>query len=215
MMAWQEALQAMPLVAILRGLEPDHCEEVAAALVDAGFRIIEVPLNSPEPFETIARLAGRFGARALIGAGTVLTPDDTNAVAAAGGRLVVMPNCDPAVIRAAKAAGCAAVPGIMTPSEAFAALNAGADALKLFPAEVLPPKMVKALRAVLPAETQMLAVGGITPETMAGYWQAGARGFGLGSALFKPGKTVAAIATDASRFVATMTGLMADAGTQS
>lgn len=198
---WQQALDHMPLVAILRGLEPERCDAVVGALIDAGFCIIEVPLNSPQPLKTISLLADRFGDTALIGAGTVLTPDEANAVSEAGGRLVVMPNCDPAVIRAAKTAGCAAVPGVMTPSEAFAALAAGADALKLFPAEALPPKVVKALRAVLPPDTQVLPVGGITPDAMADYWAAGASGFGLGSALFKPDRPVADIAAAARRFV--------------
>lgn len=206
-MTWRAALNHMPLVAILRGLQPERCEEVAEALIAAGFRIIEVPLNSPRPFETIALLAERCGDRALIGAGTVLSPDQADAVAAAGGRLVVMPNCDPAVIRAAKAAGCVAVPGVMTPSEAFAALAAGADALKLFPAEALPPNVVKALRAILPPETQVLPVGGITPEVMAGYWAAGASGFGLGSALFHPDRPTCDIAAAARRFVDAMTRL--------
>jgi 2-dehydro-3-deoxyphosphogalactonate aldolase len=204
---WQEALDRMPLVAILRGLEPNRSENVCTVLIEAGFRIIEVPLNSPQPLQTISRLADRFGDEVLIGAGTVLTTREANDVAAAGGRLVVMPNCDPAVIRAAKDAGCAAVPGVMTPSEAFAALAAGADALKLFPAEILPPKVVKALRAVLPPDTDVLPVGGVTPEAMADYWAAGASGFGLGSALFKPDRPVAEIAAAADRFIAAVNRL--------
>jgi 2-dehydro-3-deoxyphosphogalactonate aldolase len=198
----------MPLIAILRGLDPGHGEGVAAALVDAGFRIIEVPLNSPRPLETIAALADTFGTRALIGAGTVLTPDAAREVAQAGGRLVVMPHSDQAVIRAAKDAGCAVIPGVMTPNEAFAALASGADALKLFPAEAIPPKVVKALRAVLPEDAALLPVGGITPETMGDYWAAGASGFGLGSALFTPDKAVPAVGRDARRFVEAMRRLL-------
>ena len=196
------AMQALPLVAILRGLRPDEALAVGEVLVDAGFRIIEVPLNSPEPFDSIGRLAERFGQTCVIGAGTVLDPAAVARLEAAGGQLVVMPHADPAVIKAAKAMGLACVPGVATPTEAFAALAAGADALKLFPAENLPPVTVKAMLAVLPKGTRLLPVGGIAPETMADYVAAGTAGFGLGSALYKPGMTPAAVAERAAAFVA-------------
>ena len=194
-------LQPLPLVAILRGLQPEEAPAIGAALVGAGFRILEVPLNSPRPLDSIARLAEAFGARCLVGAGTVLAAEDVEAVAAAGGRLVVMPHSDAAVIRAARAAGLHCAPGVATPSEAFAALRAGADALKLFPAEQLPPPVLKAWRSVLPAGTPLLPVGGITPERMAAYRAAGAAGFGIGSARYAPGTDAAEVATRAAAFV--------------
>lgn len=190
------------LVAILRGVAPDAVLGIAEVLIDAGFKIIEVPLNSPQPIDSIGRLSARFGAQALIGAGTVTTADDVTAVAAAGGRLIVMPHSDLAVIAAAKRAGLFVVPGIATPTEAFAALAAGADGLKLFPAEALPAAVLKAMRAVLPPQTMAFPVGGITPTSMAEYRQAGAAGFGLGSALYKPGDGPAAVAAKAAAFVA-------------
>lgn len=190
------------LVAILRGVAPDAVLGIAEVLIDAGFKIIEVPLNSPQPIDSISRLSARFGAQALIGAGTVTTADDVTAVAAAGGRLIVMPHSDLAVIAAAKRAGLFVVPGIATPTEAFAALTAGADGLKLFPAEALPAAVLKAMRAVLPPQTMVFPVGGITPTSMAEYRQAGAAGFGLGSALYKPGDGPAAVAAKAAAFVA-------------
>ncbi|MFG1462780.1 2-dehydro-3-deoxy-6-phosphogalactonate aldolase [Xanthobacter sp. DSM 24535] len=196
-----QAMARCPLVAILRGLKPDEAEDVGAALVAAGITIIEVPLNSPDPLRSIALLAERFGDSALIGAGTVMTPAAVTDVARAGGRLIVMPHSDPEVIRAAKAAGLACTPGVATPTEAFAALKAGADALKLFPAEGLPPQVLKAWRAVMPGVT-LLPVGGIDATNMAAYRAAGADGFGLGSALYKPGKAVDAIAADAAALVA-------------
>jgi 2-dehydro-3-deoxyphosphogalactonate aldolase len=197
-----EAVMAeLPLVAILRGIRPDEAVAVGETLVDAGFRIIEVPLNSPEPFKSIEALAGRFGETCLIGAGTVLEPAAVARLEAAGGELVVMPHVDPDVIKAAKAMGLACVPGVATPTEAFAALAAGADALKLFPAEALPPAVVKALLAVLPQGTATLPVGGIEPATMAGYVAAGAKGFGLGSALYKPGLTPGEVGQRAAAFV--------------
>lgn len=203
-----DRLREMPLVAILRGVAPAEAVGVAAALIEAGIAIIEVPLNSPQPLASIGRIVEAFGDDALIGAGTVLDPAAVERVADAGGRLIVAPNCDARVIRAARAAGLAAMPGVMTPTEAFVALDCGADALKLFPSEVLPPAMVKALTAVLPKDTRLLAVGGIMPDNMAPYWAAGAAGFGVGSALFRPGKPIAEIASDARRFVAAMRELM-------
>lgn len=196
------AFAALPLVAILRGLRPEDAEVVGGVLVEAGFRLIEVPLNSPDPFTSIEHLAHRFGATAVIGAGTVLDPAAVNRLADAGGELVVMPHADTRVIEAAKSLGLACVPGIATPTEAFAALAAGANALKLFPAEILPPRAVKALLAVLPRGTRLLPVGGIEPATMAAYVAAGAAGFGLGSALFKAGLEPAEIGARARAFVA-------------
>lgn len=193
-----------PLIAILRGLPPEHAEDVGAALIDAGLRIIEVPLNSPDPLVSIARLAARFGGEALIGAGTVLDPADVARIAEAGGGLIVAPNTDVWVIRAAKAAGLASAPGCFTPTEAFAALEAGADALKLFPAEAASPAVVKALRAVLPRDVPLIVVGGITPAGMAAYRAAGANGFGLGSALYSPGMTAAEVGQRARAFVAAL-----------
>lgn len=192
------------LVAILRGIRPDEAVAVGTALVDAGFSIIEVPLNSPEPLRSIAALARSFPETALVGAGTVTTAGDVAAIGDAGGRLVVSPHCDPAVIRAAKAGGLWCVPGAFTPTDAFAALAAGADAVKLFPCEALPPAAVKALRAVLPPGTRLLPVGGIGLSNMDDYRAAGAAGFGLGSALYKPGDGAAVVAERARAFIAAL-----------
>jgi len=192
----------LPLVAILRGVRPEEVEGIGEALFGAGFRIIEVPLNSPEPERSIARLARRFAGRALIGAGTVLSPAAVRSAVAAGAGLIVMPHADAAVIAAAKASGAICLPGIATPTEAFAALAAGADALKLFPAETLPPPALKAMLAVLPKGTSVLPVGGIVPASLAPYRAAGAAGFGLGSALYKPGDAAAAATARATEFVA-------------
>jgi 2-dehydro-3-deoxyphosphogalactonate aldolase len=180
-------LTPLPLVAVLRGISPPEVDGVADALHDAGFRILEVTLNSPRPFESLRALAARVGARALVGAGTVIDPADVARVKEAGGRLVVMPHADVAVIREAKRQGLACIPGVATPTEAFAALAAGADALKMFPAEALPPAALKAWRAVLPRGTRVFAVGGMRPDNLAPYWDAGADGFGTGSNLYKPG----------------------------
>lgn len=190
-------LDKMPLVAVLRGITPEQAVDVGQVLVGAGFTIIEVPLNSPDALESIRLLSAAFSDRALTGAGTVLSVKDAEDIAAVGGNLIVMPHSDPEVIRAAKNLGCIVMPGVMTPTEAFAALNNGADALKLFPAEVISPAALKAMRAVLPRETVLLPVGGINPDNMADYWASGASGFGLGSNLFKPGKPLQAIEKDA------------------
>ncbi len=196
------SFSACPLVAILRGLTPAEAEPVGDALVDAGFTLIEVPLNSPDPYDSIARLVAHVGDRAMIGAGTVLTTDQVARVQAAGGTLIVSPNTDTAVIAASAAAGMVSLPGYYTASEGFAALGAGAHALKLFPADGAPPALLKAQRAVLPKEVKVLAVGGITPENLGIWRDAGADGFGLGSNLYRPGKAAADVARDAAAFVA-------------
>jgi 2-dehydro-3-deoxyphosphogalactonate aldolase len=193
-----------PLVAILRGMTPDEAEPVGEALVEAGFRLIEVPLNSPQPLESIARLAARFGEVATIGAGTVTTVTQVAEVQDAGGTLIVSPHTDPTVIGATAAAGMVSLPGFLTPSEAFAALGAGARTLKLFPAEAATPAVLKAQRAVLPRDVPILPVGGIDPEKMAPWLAAGADGFGLGSALYRPGFTAAEVSERAQRFVAAL-----------
>ena len=190
-----------PLVAIIRGVTPDTVEEIGEALVSAGIAIIEVPLNSPDPLTSIRRLSARMGDRALIGAGTVLTTDDVRDVAQAGGRLVVSPNTNTDVIRATVAAGMISAPGYFTPSEAFAAIEAGATALKLFPAEAATPAVVKAQRAVLPKDVPLLIVGGVSPETMSPWTAAGADGFGLGSGLFVPGRSSAEVGARARAYV--------------
>lgn len=197
----RDHLAELPLVAILRGITPDDAVPVGLALAEAGFRIVEVPLNSPQPLRSIERLARELGTRCLVGAGTVLREEQVAQVAQAGGRLIVMPHSDAQVIRAAKAKGLLCAPGIATPSEGFAALAAGADALKLFPAELLTPPVLKALRAVFPADTLFVPVGGITRLNMAAYVAAGASGFGLGSALYRPGATAVEVAANARAFV--------------
>lgn len=178
-----------PLIAILRGITPDEAVPVAEVLIDAGIDRIEVPLNSPHPLQSIEKMAEAFGAHALIGAGTVLTATSVREVADAGGRLIVSPNCDPDVIRASVAAGLQSWPGVLTPSECFAALKNGATGLKVFPAFQMGTEGLKAIRAVLPAETQIFMVGGVGPDTFADWRQAGANGFGLGSNLYRPGST--------------------------
>jgi 2-dehydro-3-deoxyphosphogalactonate aldolase len=213
MNALHEHLAGLPLVAILRGVEPDAAVALGEALLAAGFRAIEVPLNSPQPMQSIRALAAALGERALIGAGTVLDTADVERIAAAGGRLIVMPHADHAVIRAAKAQGLLCVPGVATPTEALGALAAGADALKLFPAETLPPGVVRAWRAVLPGEVWLLPVGGITPPGMAAYLAAGANGFGLGSALYQPGLSAAAVGARAENFAAAYREATARGGT--
>jgi 2-dehydro-3-deoxyphosphogalactonate aldolase len=194
------AMRRLPLVAILRGLTPADAPSIGAALDGAGFSLIEVPLNSPQPLASIATLAAQLP-NALVGAGTVLTTAQVEEVHRAGGQLIVSPNFNADVIRAAVRLGMVCLPGVMTPTEAFAALAAGASGIKLFPAELVPPAGVKALRAVLSADTLVLPVGGITPEAIAPYRAAGANGFGLGSALYKPGDDAATVATAAHRYV--------------
>ncbi|MDQ7987797.1 2-dehydro-3-deoxy-6-phosphogalactonate aldolase [Pseudomonas sp. G34] len=194
-------LQQLPLIAILRGVTPQEIVPVGRALYEAGFRAIEIPLNSPEPLHSISLLAAELGDRALIGAGTVLSVQQVEEVAQAGGRLIVSPNCNAQVIQASRKLGVFSAPGVATPSEGFAALEAGAHVLKLFPAEQFSPQIVKAWRAVFARDIALLPVGGITPTNMAPYMDAGASGFGLGSALYKPGMGAAEVARNAAAFV--------------
>ena len=191
---------SLPLIAILRGVRPDEVVEIGRGLSAAGFRLIEVPLNSPDPIESIRRLASDLGDRATVGGGTVLSADGVSEIAGAGGSLVVSPNLNPAVIAATRAAGMLSGPGVATPTEAFAAIEAGADFLKLFPAEQLSPAVLKAWRAVLPAGIPLVPVGGITPESLPPWQAAGATGFGLGSALYRPGMKAEEVRRVASAF---------------
>jgi 2-dehydro-3-deoxyphosphogalactonate aldolase len=191
-----------PLVAIIRGVTPDEAVDVAEAIFAAGLRIIEVPLNSPDPIASIERLSARFGERALIGAGTVLLPEDVARVAGAGGRLIVSPNTHVPVIEATVAAGMVSSPGYFTPSEAFDALRAGAHVLKFFPAEAATPAVVKGQRAVLPRDVPLLVVGGVTPESLALWLAAGADGFGLGSGVYRPGQDAETVGRQAAAYVA-------------
>lgn len=193
-------LKRWPLVAILRGIKPAEAVDVGAVLVETGFCIVEVPLNSPEPFASIIRLSKRFGDKVLVGAGTVTEWEQVPKVADAGGRIIVMPHADERVVEAARRRNLYVVPGFATATEGFRMIEAGADGIKLFPAEANPPKVLKALRAVLPREVPVLPVGGITPNNMNEYWEAGADGFGLGSALYKPGDAAAKVAQSAADF---------------
>lgn len=202
--AFDTAFARCPLVAILRGVKPDEVEDIGEALVSAGFTLIEVPMNSPDPLDSIARLAKRFAGRAVIGAGTVLREAQVAEVEAAGGTMIISPNANLKVIAASAARGLVSLPGIFTMSEAFAALDTGATALKLFPAEAASPNVLKAMRAVLPKDARVLPVGGIAPDTMAPWRAAGAPGFGLGSALYKPGMTAAEVGANARAFVAAL-----------
>ncbi len=195
---------ACPLVAIIRGVTPAEAEAVGDAIFEAGIRIIEVPLNSPEPLKSIELLARHLGARALIGAGTVLEERQVDEVKSAGGQLIVSPNTNPGVIAATAVAGLVSCPGYFTPSEAFAALNAGAHVLKLFPAEAATPAYLKAQRAVLPKDVPILVVGGVTPDVVGPWLEAGANGFGLGSGVYKPGNTPEQVLDSARAYVAAL-----------
>ena len=201
------AMRELPLVAILRGLTPAEAADIGDAIAGPGFRLLEVPLNSPHPLESIALMRKRFP-HALVGAGTVLGAQQVREVHAAGGELIVSPNFNAEVIAEAARLGMVCLPGVMTPTEAFGALAAGATGLKLFPAELASPAVVKALLAVLPAGTPVIPVGGITPANMAEWRAGGAAGFGIGSALYKPGKEAAAVCDDAKKFIAAWTGLI-------
>ena len=198
----KQALAQNGLIAILRGLHPQEAAAVGEVLYAAGFRVIEVPLNSPSPYESIAILRKALPPDCLIGAGTVLTPEQVELVKEAGGQVIVMPHSDAKVLRAAKAAGLYLSPGVATPTEAFAALEEGADILKLFPAVQMGPAVVKAWLAVLPSGTILAPVGGITPDNMQVFIDAGVKGFGLGSGLFKPGMSVEQVAANAKAYVA-------------
>ncbi len=211
---FDNALHQLPLVAILRGLPVHEALAVGTALVGCGWSLIEVPLNSPAPLRSIALLVNNFP-HALIGAGTVLSADDVRNVHAAGGQLIVSPNFNPAVVREAVRLGLLCLPGVLTATEAFAALEAGAAGLKLFPAEMIPPSAVRALRAVLPASTRLLPVGGITTHNMGSYLAAGASGFGIGSALYRPGMTAAQVQAHALEFSATLRASLSPPSTPS
>lgn len=196
-----DRLDALPLVAILRGLTPEEAVDVGEALLGAGFTCLEVPLNSPRPLDSIRRLREALGDRAVVGAGTVLTPQAVREVVDAGGQIIISPNADPEVIRETIAVGALSMPGVFTATEAFSALEAGAQVLKLFPSEIAGPVGLKALRAVLPADQRLYAVGGVTPDNLAGWAAAGASGYGIGGALFKPGMTAAEVGERARAFV--------------
>jgi 2-dehydro-3-deoxyphosphogalactonate aldolase len=195
-------LAECPLVAIIRGVTPDEVEAVGEAIWEAGIRVIEVPLNSPDPFESIRRLAGRMGERALVGAGTVLEVSQVQSVKDAGGRLIVSPSTFTPVIEATAAAGMVSTPGYFTPSEAFDALRAGAHGLKLFPAEAATPAVLKAQRAVIPKDVPVLVVGGVKPDQLRPWIEAGASGFGLGSGVYKPGRSAEETGMRARAYVA-------------
>ena len=198
--SWATVFNKMPLIAILRGVTPDECISVAECLFDEGIEILEIPLNSPDPLTSISYLTNRFPER-YIGAGTVLTASQVEHCQSVGCKLVVAPNIDPEVARLAKSAGMVYCPGIATPSEAFSALNLGADALKLFPGELITPSVVKAMRAVLPTDARVVPVGGVGVDNMADYLEVGANGFGIGSALYKPGKSIPEIRQSARAFI--------------
>ena len=203
----QSYLEEMPLIAIIRGITSAEATDVVGVLYQAGFRIVEVPLNSPDPIRSIEQIASTFGDRMLVGAGTVLDPAEVEAVCDAGGQIIVSPNTDPDVVRASVARDAVSLPGTATPSEVFTALKAGAHGVKAFPAGMLSPTVIKSWKSVLPAEVPVLAVGGITTANAQTYWQAGVNGFGLGGSLYKAGKSIDAIAHDAAHFVSLMQNL--------
>jgi 2-dehydro-3-deoxyphosphogalactonate aldolase len=196
------ALEHCPIIAILRGVTPEEVVTVSDALHAAGIRIVEVPLNSPDPFTSIAKLAKHFADRMVVGAGTVLTVEDVDKLKAAGGTISVSPDCNPDVIAHAVASSLEPLPGVFTPTEAFAALRAGAKHLKLFPAEAASPATVKAWRAVLPKDVKVHAVGGVSPSNMAEWLACGVSGFGIGSSLYKPGMSLSAVSESANTLVA-------------
>ncbi|WP_029603514.1 2-dehydro-3-deoxy-6-phosphogalactonate aldolase [Kozakia baliensis] len=204
MKRFESVFAECPLIAILRGVRPDEVLEIGEELIGAGFRAIEVPMNSPSPLESIKALQKRFGDQAMIGAGTVLSVEAVEEVGRAGGRLIVMPHGDVRIVAAAKARGMICTPGVATPTEGFAALGAGADALKLFPSEQLGPAVLKAWRSVFPKDVRFLPVGGITPDNMTPWFEAGAAGFGLGSALYRKGDTARTVGENARRFVSAL-----------
>jgi len=200
-MTLNELIEEVPLIAILRGLTPERAVDVGSVLLDAGFRCLEVPMNSPAPLDSIRLLARHFGDRAIVGAGTVLDEEAVGSLALSGARIIVSPNCDTAVIRATKAAGMISIPGFFTPSEAYAAIAAGADALKLFPSNMSGCAGLSAMTTVLPSSVPIFAVGGVDHQSMQEWHAAGARGFGLGSALFKPERTLEDLSRRATEIV--------------
>lgn len=201
MTLWNEKFKEMPLVAILRGLSPEEAIDVSTVLVEAGIKILEVPLNSPNPLESISKMKTHFMDQAIIGAGTVLTGEAAKQVHDNGGELIVAPNLNADVAAMSKKCGMIYCPGILTPTEAFNALALGADALKIFPADAHPPSYIKSIRAVLPRDTTIIPTGGVEPDTIATYYQVGANGFGAGSSLYKPGKSLNEIAEMAAKLV--------------
>jgi 2-dehydro-3-deoxyphosphogalactonate aldolase len=203
-MTFEDALTQCNLIAILRGITPDEALPIGETLIEAGWRIIEVPLNSPDPLKSIEMLQKRFGDQALIGAGTVLTPAQVADVAATGAKVIISPNANLSVIEASAAKGMISLPGVATPTEAFAAIGAGATGVKAFPAEAIPPVVIKAWKAVLPKHIPVLAVGGVTPDNMKVFTEAGAAGFGIGGSLYKPGSDIASVTEKARQFVEAM-----------
>ncbi len=199
-----DALKECNLIAILRGIKPEEVEAVGETLIEAGWRILEVPLNSPDPLKSIEKLQKRFGDKALIGAGTVLTPAQVADVAATGSKVIISPNANLSVIEASVAKGMVSLPGVATPTEAFAAIGAGATGVKAFPAEAIPPHVIKAWKAVLPKEIPVLAVGGVTPDNMKAFVDAGAAGFGIGGSLYKPGDSAESVGARAKQFIDAM-----------
>jgi 2-dehydro-3-deoxyphosphogalactonate aldolase len=200
-MTLTDVINTMPLIAVLRHIKPEEANGIGQALVDSGFTCLEVPMNSPNPCDSIAKLAEAFGDQALVGAGTVIQVEDVQKIKDAGGEIIIMPHSDVRVIEESKRLGLCCVPGISTPTEAYAAIHAGADALKLFPAIGNPPSVVKAIRAILPKDMPLIPTGGVVPDMMEDYLKAGANGFGLGGALYKPGDTPEIVTEKAKAFV--------------